>query len=229
MLSAGITQEELITIAEWSSMLPSQIARVEKFGVNEGHLVFHRPCIFLLGKPLNHVNCRAYRSKRPKVCEIYLCKIAIQYKMGIVSLHEGLFLLREAFNRSDPTLFNWTGSDDGESFLMLRSAADQARKKLREEMYPDPVIDVIIADVILPRYEFVSSIQETTFRAILKSAQEDRIDPLLFFDVEELVEFTPEQIDAVIATQRQIFHRLREMFKEQKSGEQEESGEKDGK
>lgn len=212
MLSAVVTKKEVRRLSKWCGLLPTQIARVEEKGRNEGKLVFHRPCVFLMGKPFNYVSCRAYLARRPAVCPEYLCKIAIQYRAGICSLSEGLFLLREAFNKADPTIFNWTSDDRDEDWFMIRTAAEHARKKLREEKIPEPVIDIMIADVILPNYQLKGPVQETVMRAILRCAEADEINPLLFWDIGDLAQFSEKEYDAMVTMQRRIFHRLRDLY-----------------
>lgn len=213
MLSAVVTPDEIHKLCKWSGDLPTEITHIEEHGPNKGLLVFNRPCKYLLGKPLKYVRCRAYGTDRPAVCGSYLCKLAIQYKVGLCTRSEALFLLREAFLRGDPTIFNWSeDQDDPEQKLMMQSAANRARSALRDRGVEEPMIDVMITGALLPQYILPTRAHEIGLRAHLFMSDQDEVNIHLLYEPEELETMSPEELAIALETQRRYMRVIREMF-----------------
>lgn len=109
------------------------------------------PCMFLRGRVGKGVLCTAYGRSRPKVCGSYLCRIATQYRIGELSLAEGLLAIQRAFWINEPGAFNWTGSDQ-ERRLIVREMVEVVREEMQADGLEDWQINLHLADRLTPRY-----------------------------------------------------------------------------
>ena len=111
MLSAKVSEEKAETISEENNIPKEKFCHIEEEGTgpNPGELVLHMPCKFLAGRPADYVRCLIYKKTRPDVCGVYLCRIALQYKNGLVELEEAVSIIRKAYFENKPGLFNWIG------------------------------------------------------------------------------------------------------------------------
>jgi hypothetical protein len=73
--------------------------------------ILNFPCVYLKGSLLDYTSCGVYDLERPQVCQSYLCKIAVKYKLGVLSQSESSFLLRQAFINGDVSIFNWNSAE----------------------------------------------------------------------------------------------------------------------
>ncbi len=165
MLSARVRKEEAEIISEENNLPQEKFCHIEKEGEgpNVGELVLNMPCKFLLGRPSDYTGCRIYSRTRPSVCETYLCRVAMQYKTGVLDLGEAVHKLRETFAEGRPALFNWMGLK-GEVALQqsaiikpLREEAALMVKEFGEEgrlgtLDTEEVGNILIAKHVTPTY-----------------------------------------------------------------------------
>lgn len=193
VLSAEVTLEAVEKLSNWSGKLPTEIAMLEhRQFQGKGNLVLKRPCVFLLGKPMQYVSCRAYGTERPAVCGAYLCKIAIRYKAGACSLQEALFILNASVSRHGGiSMFNWSADpsyegDKNDGDLIVAMAKEKFNKKLRERN-PEFFRKIDEFKNAHPHYYFRhGSVNETVFAAIIKCYQDKVMGLDQFFDESEI-------------------------------------------
>lgn len=218
VLSAEVKPSEVERLAEWSGRLPSEIAMVEERPGHGGKLVLKRPCIFLLGKAGEYVNCRAYGMERPKVCGSYLCKLAIRYKAGVCTLHEALFILRASItHKGDIGMFNWSSDpesnrDTGDAELAEVIAAQRALRLLNEDGPKADMVRLALFEQFRPNYRFSSDAHETIFAAIMANYRNKVLDLNQFFTEEEIAEMDDGERQASLRTIYQVVGDLSYFF-----------------
>lgn len=214
ILHARVTNEEADAIVAENGIKFEDFA--EKTPVGEllypGAYTIKTPCMFLLGHPLSRwTACKIHDKIRPEVCRSYLCKIAIRYQLGTISLNEARYWLRTAIVSKDLSIFNWI-KDDAEVKIMLSSAVASQIGQLREQNMPDEQIKMAIASLVTPRYEAKSELDALALDMHFATFDRGDFDPKVFFTDEELSDgelskFSPYQlvertIQRVVATFR---------------------------
>jgi len=175
MLCAKVEEEEahkFISEAKRMNIYPQDIT-FEQFCTlqtqkpYEGEYTINMPCRYLQGSILKYTGCRAYHIDRPKVCGNYLCKVAVEYKIGRISIDQALFSLRSAFMNGSVSVFNWSydlkvfgGYEDRISLL---SRVSDLVKELRSSGVAEEVIEFAVASQITPTYLPSSDVTRTLF------------------------------------------------------------------
>ena len=182
MLSAAVTEEEADVISEENGLAKEKFCHVEQKGEgpNAGRLVLNMPCRFLLGRPTSHTACRIYGDDktRPSVCETYLCRVAMQYKTGVLELEPARKILRDAFVSGKASLFNWiglTGEKELQSSAVIGPLRQEASRMVEE--YGDEgklgvldereVGDILIAKNVTPVYAIHSDLAHLELNLLL--------------------------------------------------------------
>jgi len=181
VLSAQVKPSEVESLANWSGKLPRDIARIEEAPYPcEGRIVLHRPCVFLLGKPTEYVRCRAYDTKRPAVCESYLCKLAIRYKAGLCTLNEALFVLRASVSAyGDLGMFNWSNDqsrDRADQNVAEIIAARRVLSFLNPEDNAALEVSFSLYEKLRKRYKFTSKEHEVLLSAMFTNFEGKSIE-----------------------------------------------------
>lgn len=218
VLSAQATSEEVEHLANWSGRLPSDLAMVEVDPFPApGKLVLHRPCVFLLGKPTEYVRCQAYETRRPVVCEEYLCRMAIRYKAGLCTLNEALFILRSSItHRGSVSDFNWSAED---------SERDKNDHKIAELLAARRVFDMLNANderanliklylfkQIGDKYEFGSDTDEAIFGAIMVNFSNNAIELDQFFEDGLIDDWSERDREVAMKTIYQVVGDFKDLF-----------------
>lgn len=164
-LSARISPETAKIISEENDIPKDKFCRIEKEGEgpNPNELVLSLPCRFLLGRPMSHVACRLYKKTRPDVCAPYLCRPAIQYKLGVIELDEALHILNRAYTTGDVGIFNWsgkTGEKELQQAVVMAPLREEAAKMVEDYgddgrlgvLSEEEVGDILIAKSLTPAY-----------------------------------------------------------------------------
>jgi len=165
MLSVQVSSENREIIAEENNIPQKKFCHTEPTGTgpNPGEEVLTMPCRFLLGRPMDYVSCRIYGKTRPDVCPTYLCRIAIQYKLGIVELNEGLRLLDKAYRTGQVSIFNWwdrEGDKELQQSMLMAPLREEATEMVENygvdgllgELDEEEVGDILIAKSLTPAY-----------------------------------------------------------------------------
>lgn len=219
VLSAEAKRDEVEHLANWSGKLPSEIAMVEKQPYpNSGLLVLKRPCVFLLGKPTEYVRCQAYGTRRPKVCEEYLCKIAIRYKAGLCTTNEALFILRSSITRNGTiSSFNWCSDGSGKDRKDHKIADLLSTKRALEAIEADgnkiDQVQLMLFRKLHPRYDFDSDLQETIFAAIMTNYESMALDLDQFFAPEKMEGWSDRDKEIALQTIYQVVGDFRGFFR----------------
>ena len=186
----------------------------------EGEYTINMPCRYLQGSILKYVGCRAYHLVRPKVCPSYLCKIAVEYKVGRITLDQARFSLRQAFMEGDVGIFNWSNSLENregyETRISLLSKISDLVKELREAEMDEQMIEFALAAQITPDYIPSSDVSRTLFSMHMFNV--DRGDFNLELYIPEMVGLSGEEktlaenvIRAVLTDLRKLFIRADEI------------------
>lgn len=150
VLQASCSREEAERVCPQQ---PERFARPSD-RLAENKLLISFPCMFLKGRVMHAVCCSAYEKGRPKVCESYLCRIAVRYRQYEIELEEAEQLLQQAYLSRDVTIFNWGAAEDGP--LSIRYAAWELADKLRKEGCSGDIIDYRLSQYLSPQYDFCS-------------------------------------------------------------------------
>lgn len=159
------------------------------------------PCIFLRGRPMKAVGCAAYsvvdgttgerRDPRPLVCRSYLCKIAIMYRLGEVTLDDALRLLRVSFDQGDVTIFNWCGSPRDITISRLADVQDQIQG-MRQEGMEEPWVDFYAASRLTPRWYPRSEPEHDLLSIHFEVFRQKGVILEHFADPRDIMEWSPE-------------------------------------
>lgn len=220
MLNAKITQEELDKMEEVHGIAPERFAEPPDYilDAKEGDWAIKMPCKYLLGRPLQWSGCRIHEKYRPSVCESYLCKMAMKYKMGIVSLGEARYWLRYACLKNDFSVFNWVKGKD-ESKVLISSGISARVEQLRQAGATDEEIKLCLADMITPEYAVDGALSQFTLNMYFAVTDRGDYDPTLFLSEDELQEVDKLRgWDATVFTIEKVMKKLRELFIQKSSG-----------
>lgn len=217
VLSAEAKPSEVEHLANWSGKLPRDIAMIEEAPYPcEGRIVLHRPCVFLLGKPTEYVRCRAYDTKRPAVCESYLCKLAIRYKAGLCTLNEALFILRASITAyGDLGMFNWSSDesrDRADQNVAEIIAARRALSLLNPEDDAALELSFSLYDRLRKRYKVASKEHEILLSAMFTNFEGKSIELDHYFAPKQMAgwserdrEIAKQAVYQVVSDFRSIF------------------------
>lgn len=219
VLSAQLTQEELEHLSNWSGKLPSEIAMVEEDypGGKEKKLALHRPCVFLLGKPTKYVSCRAYSTKRPIVCEEYLCKLAVRYKVGACTLNEALFIVRAVLSPwGHVGLFNWdssgSGHDKNDQKLFEIIAARKMLRTLNDEDIDMERVKFHLFSLLHPKFDYGNSHKEALFAAVMLNFDNNGLELDHFFEPHQTAGWSDRDKKIANETIHQVVSDFRQLF-----------------
>lgn len=222
VLSALVEPHEVEKLAKWSGKRPQDIAMVEKVSIpGEGGLALLRPCTFLLGKPTEYVQCRAYTAERPAVCGTYLCKLAVRYKAGVTTLNEALFILRASVTKEgDIGMFNWMPDEQNSD---LHIAAVLAARRALETIDVDDdhamAVHVALFAQTHPRFQFRNPVSEALFAAVMINWEGGRLALDQFFAPELMKGWSKRDQEVALLTAYQVVEDFRDMFKQKSKPE----------
>lgn len=179
-----------------------------------GEFTMRFPCRMLKGHLLNYVACRAYDLDRPKVCRSYLCKIALSYKFGLISLPEAKFQLRASFLKADIGVFNWTQGEatEFEGRITLISQVAEHVDLLKANDVPEEYWEWSVAQFLTPEYVPSSSLARTMLNMHLANVDRDEFS-LEVYDPELAKEDLSErERELVMRTVESVLRELRKLF-----------------
>lgn len=194
ILHARVTEEEATKIVAENGIEKSDFVHKTELGqaLYPDDLTIKTPCMFLLGHPLQGwTACKIHEKTRPMVCKTYLCKIAIQYKVGAISLGEAKYWMRASILSRDLSIFNWT-RDDSESKILISSMISDRVDHLRSLGRTEDEIKMSLAAMVTPRYGFKSEPDRVIFEMHLATHDRGDDDPAVFFTDDELFELEKE-------------------------------------
>lgn len=178
-----------------------------------GELVMNFPCVYLKGSVLNYVACRAYDLDRPSVCGSYLCKIAVQYKLGLISLPEAKFLLRGSFLSGDVGIFNWNQGEaqPDEQRISLLMDVSSFVDRIKEAGVKEEDWDWAVAQYITPEYLPSSAVSRSLLNMHLSNVDHENFNLELY--VPELYEGWSEVERAAAShTLESVLRDIRKLF-----------------
>lgn len=218
VLSAEATSEEVEHLASWSGRLPTEVAMVEKDPYpSSGKLVLKRPCVFLVGKPTEYVRCQAYSTKRPIVCEEYLCRIAIRYQAGLCTLHEALFILKASITRrGSVSNFNWSAENPKRDSKDHRLANLLATKRALAALESESNIgyaQLMLFHRMHSHFDFDTDLQETIFAAIVSNFDNKSLELDQFFSDEVIEGFDDRDKEVALKTIYQVVGDFKGFFR----------------
>jgi hypothetical protein len=119
--------------------------------------------VILLGKPLGKwTACRIHSKIRTEICRSYLCKIAIRYQLGTISIGEARYWLRTAILDRDLSLFNWAKDDQDAKIMIAVSIENRIREMRKQGISEERDPSSGIASLITPTYRIKSALDELT-------------------------------------------------------------------
>lgn len=178
-----------------------------------GELVMNFPCVYLKGSVLNYVACRAYDLDRPSVCGSYLCKIAVQYRLGLISLPEAKFLLRSSFLSGDVGIFNWNQGEAApdEQRISLLMEISRFVDRLKEAGVEEDAWDWAVAQYITPSYVPASEVSRSLLNMHLNNVDHENFELELY--VPELCKGWSEgQREAASCVLENVLRDIRRLF-----------------
>ena len=199
-----------------------QIARQKGFGPRfcdefckkeDGRFLIDMPCPFLEGKVLQRISCLVHSlSERPSVCQGYLCKIAIKYQLGLITVEEGQKLLRASLILGDVGIFNWIKVDPSEDIVVRARDMSEIAAALREQGIDDELITLIVCSNMVPKYRINSSLSNIMLSMFLYNTDRKNIDAQMFFDTSAFSDSAKHFADQItLKVMEQIlnlFHRI---------------------
>lgn len=225
MLCARVDDQEaenLIEQANENNRYPQDM-HLERFSTVQdqppykGDRTINMPCCYLQGAMLNYVQCRVYDLDRPKVCGSYLCKIAVEFRLGKISMPEAIFRLRSSFMNGDVSIFNWTqagteGSiDENEVYVSIMGQISDLIYQMRKDEYSEDQIELAVANRLTPMYVPSSIVGQAALNMHLYNV--DRGDFNLDLYIPELVKgYTPDQKEAAQEVLEALLIDLRQLF-----------------
>lgn len=162
MLSARCRREEAISIVNWASETGLLTKQSDLLADDQDPVLMKFPCTFLRGRPTRGVRCAVYDGPRPKLCSSYLCKAAVQFKMGEISFEEARQRIMVAFWSNDASLFNWHGVE-GEASLAARASIRELVETLRSQGFSDLEADFLVSSSVSSLYVPMSSMAHSLF------------------------------------------------------------------
>ncbi len=201
ILHAKVTHAEADRIVEENKICKDDFAIETEIGKSlyPDNYTIKTPCMFLLGRPLGEwTACRIHGKFRPEVCRTYMCKIAIRYQIGTVSLGEAKYALRSAVLTKDLSIFNWSSNSDQEAKLLLSFQLASRVRQLRKDNLSEEDIKMAMASWVTPRYTIKSVLDELVLDMHLATHDRGDDDPLVFFSKEELANLRQLEPSAVI-------------------------------
>lgn len=211
---------------------------IEEVGPHTGNLTFRFPCKYLRGKTLDFVSCAGYHLDRPSVCRSYLCKIAIKYALGLITIKEAQFTLRASFLSGALDLFNWTHnrSDDPDSIqqeieeqkLIFYNHLNEQAQQMIDQGAPRDLVGLVVSAQITPVLDFKNSACHVLFNMHMQALDRDYVEPRVYVEEEEVNSWTTEK--RAFATQiiKHVLTELRDLFATKEELRQLE-GDRDGK
>lgn len=187
MLHAKVTKQEVDKMVEVHGIKPSTFAILPPFIVDPeaDHMMIKMPCRFLLGRPLVWSACQIHEKYRPEVCGSYLCKMAIRYRLGTISLHEARYWLRVAIQTKDFSIFNWVRSGD-EIKVLMASAIGNRVEALRKEGLSEEQIKIAVAQLVTPHYRVSSDADHFTLNMHFSTHDRGDTDLRIFMKDDEI-------------------------------------------
>lgn len=238
ILNARVTKEEADKISGDNNVKFEDFAVLTDIGqvLYPDDYTIKVPCTFLLGKPLGKwTACRIHNKIRPAVCGSYLCKMAIRYQLGTISLGEARYWLRLAIQVKDLSIFNWI-KDSQEAKILISSAVATRISQLRKENVPDEQIRMMVASLVTPNYTIRSPLDDLTLCMHFATHDRGDNDPKVFFSSEELedqklsslspIALVEMTIERVVSTFRKYYQKSERSFIEQSAEVNEEKMEK---
>lgn len=244
VLSARVEEDEAKEFhrqAVESGLEPKEfgdVFTVEEIGPHQGDTVFRFPCKYLRGKPLDYVSCAGYSLDRPSVCRSYLCKIAIKYSLGLITIKEAQFTLRSSFLSGALDLFNWThpklDDPDGiqqeidEQKLIFYNHLNEQAQRMIDSGTPRDLVGMVVSAQITPVLDFKNAACHVLFNMHMAALDRDYIEPRVYVEADEVDSWPPEK--KVFATQivKHVLTELRDLFATKEELRQLQ-GERDGK
>ena len=148
---------------------------------NKKRTVLNFPCEFLVGRPLQYVRCHAYGSgTRPEVCRVYICRVAIMYSLGSLSLSESLFSMRRSMLLGDFSVFNWGFSRKDDRQLLFAKNLVEGMRGLMDQGYSKDAARFVAAEAVTKRWVFKSDTDHALFSMQMDHASRGDYDPKLF-------------------------------------------------
>jgi len=190
-LSARVTEEEVARVCKEHDIERERFALTEKEGEYAGELVINTPCPFLHGRPLEHACCRIHDQYRPRVCENYICRVAMRYKLGLIALDDALQILRIAFLQKDTRIFNWDPARKEDRELSRLGAIAIAVENLRGSM-SDEMLELLLASRTTNHYQINGPLAKLELSMLFDLHDRGLHDLGIFFD-EEPLKWTSEK------------------------------------
>lgn len=214
VLRAVVEQKEtdlFLRTAKQKGFGPSFCERFYK--VEKDQLLIDMPCPFLEGKVLQRTACLAHSlPERPSVCQRYLCKVAIKYQLGLITVREGQQLLRASLVLGEASIFNWIGSSDPSEEQVIRAMqASEVAAALRHSGADDEVISLITCSNLIPTYEISSTFAKLVLGMFLFNVDKGNIDAEMFLDVSEFGDQAKQFADRIVQT---VMSQIRSLFRE---------------
>jgi hypothetical protein len=222
LLSAHITEEEADRFCEEQELKRENFCHIEEKGPNEGELVINMPCRRLLGRPASHVSCQAYGSYRPAVCGSYLCRVAVQYKAGLLTLKEALKEIRKAYRTGRVSYFNWVQTDE-EGMLQRASLIPALLERAREiySGFEDPnleledVENVFVAEAFTPIFNPASPMAHFQLNMLLDIFDRGELEITDLLDAHVLRSVLEEDRKFVEAVALEVVKKIRSLFRKE--------------
>lgn len=193
----------------------------------EGKLVMNFPCIFLKGSVLSYTRCGAYDLDRPSVCGSYLCKVAVRYKLGLISLGEAQFLLRSSFMTGDVSIFNWTeGGADPESpdyrlntLLSISRYIDQVKAAGIE----GDELELAVAHHMTPEYVPESAVSRALLNMHLYAVDREDFKLELYVEPDVLGAWNEDNRSVAEHTMKAVLRDIRRLFYRTTRGDEDDT------
>jgi hypothetical protein len=201
----------------------------------------------LRGRTLEFVSCAIYGLDRPNVCRSYLCKIAIRYSLGLITLQEAQFTLRASFLSGDLGLFNWTqnrGEDqvsveqevEDQKLVFYNHLNEQSRQMIADGV-PRDLVGMLVASQLTPVMQFKNTATHVLFNMHMAAFDRDYVEPRVYVDEDVVDTWMPEQRAFAARVIRYTLSEIRDLFvtrteyldeQARKEGEHDRSKERDG-
>lgn len=211
--------EEFIRQANKTGRHPKEMT-MEKFcAVREdppyrGEYVMNFPCPYLKGHVLDYVACRGYDLDRPAVCGSYLCKIAVQYKLGLISLGEARFSLRASFINSDVGIFNWNQGDThpDETRISVLSQVAAHLDRVKEAGVPEEHWEWAAAMYLTPEYLPSSDYARSWLNMHLHAVDREDFRLEAYVEPEIIEKWSEGERDAASHVMEMVLRDIRQYF-----------------
>lgn len=229
LLSARVEEDEAKTIfsqARNKSLGPEHyedVFTIEEKGPNEGHTVIRFPCSYLRGKTLEYVNCAVYGLDRPSVCRSYLCKVAIRFGLGLITIKEAQFVLRSSFVTGGIDLFNWTHSrsdsdqatidqDIQDQKLLFYDQINEQAQRMIKNGTPRDLVGMVVSSQITPVYEIKNDACHVLLNMHLAALDRGYVDPKVYVEEEEINSWSIDQKLFATRVIEDVLGEIRDLF-----------------